>query len=121
MELKTLVSIGLFTTLFLLTLLFWREYLYSSRSKEGFISMNNTVLSDKVVEMIAKNNEPVPTDQDAVEAHQTLLRYIRNDYGKGVKFLFDIRDRFFEGSPQIRKDLDIRTLLDNYQSPLQRL
>jgi hypothetical protein len=91
---------------------------------EGFMSMNNTVLSDKVIEMIAKNNEPVPTDQDVVEAHQTLLRYIRNDYGKGVKFLFDIRDRFFEGDqckPTIRKDLDIRTLLDNYQNPLQRL
>jgi hypothetical protein len=121
MELKTLLSIGLFTTLFLLTLLFWRDYLRSPKSQEGFMNMNNTVLSDKIVEMIAKNNEPVPTDQDAIEAHQTLLRYIRNDYGKGVKFLFDLQDRFFEGSPQIRRDLDIRTLLDNYQNPLQRL
>lgn len=82
--------------------------------------MNSTVLSDKVVQMIAKNNEPVPTDQDAVEAHQTLLRYIRNDYPKGVKFIMDFRDRFF-GNVQVRPDLDIRTLLDNYHSPLQRL
>ena len=81
--------------------------------------MNSTVLSDKVVDMIAPNNEPVPTDMDAIQAHQTLLRYIRNDYGKGVKFVMDLRDRFF-GPVPIRKDLDIRTLLDNYQNPLQR-
>jgi hypothetical protein len=121
MDLKTLASIGIFTSLFLLTLLFWREYLRSSRSKEGFIAMNSTVLSDKVIQMIAKNNEPVPTDQEAVEAHQTLLRYIRNDYPKGVKFVVDLRDRFFGEDIPIRSDLDIRTLLDNYQSPLQRL
>ncbi len=85
------------------------------------MNMNSTVLSDKVIELIAKNNEPVPTDQDAVEAHQTLLRYIRNDFPKGVKFIMDLRDRFFGPTVEIRRDLDIRTLLDNYQSPLQRL
>ncbi len=127
MDLKTLVSIGLFTSLFLLTVLFWREYLRSPKSKEGFTSasanniMNNTVLSDKVIDMIAKNNEPVPTDQDAVEAHQTLLRYIRNDYSKGVKFVIDLGNRFFGEEVPIRNDLDIRKLLDNYHSPLQRL
>lgn len=83
--------------------------------------MNSTVLSDKVVEMIAKNNEPVPTDLEAVEAHQTLLRYIRNDFSKGSKFVIDLRNRFFGPDVDMRKDLDIRTLLDNYQSPLQRL
>jgi hypothetical protein len=83
--------------------------------------MNSTVLSDKVIEMIAKNNEPIPTDQEAIEAHQTLLRYIKNDYPKGVSFIIDIRDRFFDPNTEIRRDLDIRTLLDNYQSPLQRL
>jgi hypothetical protein len=121
MDLKTLVSIGIFTSLFLLTVLFWREYLRSPKSKEGFMNMNSTVLSDKVIEMIAKNNEPVVTDQQAIEAHQTLLRYIRDDYPKGVKFIMDLRTRFFGEDVPIRKDLDIRTLLDNYQSPLQRL
>ncbi len=81
--------------------------------------MDNDELSDKVIDMISKNNEPVPTDLDAVQAHQTLLRYIRNDFSKGVKFVMDFRDRFF-GSVPIRNDLDIRTLLDNYQNPLQR-
>ncbi len=127
MDIKTLVSIGIFTSLFLLTVLFWRHYLLSSRSKEpmgageGFMNMNSTVLSDEVIGMIAKNNEPVPTDAEAVAAHQTLLRYIRNDFRKGVKFVFDVRDRFFGESVPLRKDLDIRTLMDNYQSPLQRL
>ncbi len=85
------------------------------------MNMNSTVLSDEVIGLIAKNNEPVPTDAEAVVAHQTLLRYIRNDFGKGVKFVLDMRDRFFGESVPLRKDLDVRTLMDNYQSPLQRL
>ncbi len=80
MDLKTLFSIGIATSLLLLTLLFWKEYMRSPRSKEGFMNMNSTVLSDEVIQMISNNNEPVPTDQEAIEAHQTLLRYIRIDY-----------------------------------------
>ncbi len=83
--------------------------------------MNSTVLSDKVIQLISENNEPMPTDLEAVQAHQTLLRYIRNDYSKGVKFVIDFGRRFFGDDVRIRNDLDIRTLLDNYQSPLQRL
>lgn len=121
MEIKTLISIGIFTSLFLLTVLFWREYLRSGKSKEGFVNMDSSVLSDKVIQMIAANNEPVPTDMDAVQAHQTLLRYIRNDYSRGVKFVGDFAQRFFGDDVTIRSDLDVRKLLDNYQSPLQRL
>ena len=121
MDTKTLISIGLATVVGMLTLLFWREYLRSPRSKEGFVNMNNTVLSNEVIKMISKNNEPTPTDLEAIQAHQTLLRFIRNDYGKGVKFVMDFRNRFFGEDVPIRRDLDIRTLLDNYQNPLQRL
>jgi hypothetical protein len=121
MELRTLVSIGIFTALTFLTILFWRDYLRSPKSKEGFVNMNSTVLSDKVIQMIADNNEPTVTDMDAVNAHQTLLRYIRNDFPKGVKFVMDFRDRFFNDDATIRNDLDVRKLLDNYQSPLQRV
>ncbi len=119
MKFSALISIALFTMTAALTVLSWKEYLSSSRSKEGFQSKD--VLSDDVLKMITKANEPVPTDNDAIQAHQTLLRYIRNDYRKGLKFVFDFRDRFFGENVRIRDDLDVRTLLDNYHSPLQRL
>jgi hypothetical protein len=125
MDIKTLISIGICTVLTVLTILFWREYLQSSRSKEGFTSasnmMTNSALSDQVIKMIAANNEPVPTKEEAVAAHQTLLRFIRDDYSQGIKLVMDFRDRFMEPGSSIRTDLDVRRLLDNYQSPLQRL
>jgi hypothetical protein len=70
---------------------------------------------------IAKAREPKPQGKDADAAYQTLLRFIRDDYGSGVKFVLDFRNRFFGEHVGIREDLDVRRLLDNYQSPLQRL
>jgi hypothetical protein len=83
--------------------------------------MTNSALSDQVIKMIAANNEPVPTREEAVAAHQTLLRFIRDDYSQGIKIIMDFRDRFMEPGSSIRTNLDVRRLLDNYQSPLQRL
>jgi hypothetical protein len=83
--------------------------------------MSNSALSDEVIKMIAANNEPVVSKEEAVIAHQTLLRFIRDDYAQGVKFVIDFRNRFMEPGSVIRTDIDVRRLLDNYQSPLQRL
>jgi hypothetical protein len=84
---------------------------------EGF----NEVLSDDDISRLTALNEPVPTDTDAIAAHQTLLRYIRNDFNKGVKFVIDFGIRFYGGDGlPLRDDLDTRTLMDNYISPLQR-
>ncbi len=125
MELKLLVSIGICTVLTVLTILFWRDYLLSPRSKEGFTTasdmMKNSALSDQVIQMIAKNNEPVVSADAANEAYQTVLRFIGQDYSQGVKFVMDFRDRFMKEGSQIRTDIDVRHLLDNYHSPLQRL
>lgn len=125
MDLKTLLSIGICTVLTVLTILIWREYLASPQSKEGFTTasniMSNSALSDEVIKMIAANNEPVVSKEEAVLAHQTLLRFIRDDYAQGVKFVIDFRNRFMEPGSVIRTDIDVRRLLDNYQSPLQRL
>jgi hypothetical protein len=119
MDLKTLISIALFTLVATFTVLSWSEYLRSKRVKEGFVSSSDA-MSDQIIAMMTKQNEPVPTDQDAMEAHQTLLRYIRNDYGKGIKIVRDFGSRFF-GDVPIRADLDVRTLMDDYRNPLNRL
>jgi hypothetical protein len=124
MDIKTLLSIGICTILTVLTVLIWRDYLSSPRSKEGFTDgsrMSNSALSDEVLKMIAANNEPVVSKEEAVVAHQTLLRFIRDDYAQGVKFVMDFRDRFMEPDSRIRTNVDVRRLLDNYHSPLQRL
>ena len=76
-------------------------------------------LSD--VDLVKRGIETNPTDADAVSAHKTLLRYIKNDITNGAKFINDLGKRFFGDNVPLRKDLNIQTLLDNYISPLQEI
>ena len=123
MRLDKLISIGLFTMALVLTIYSWQEYLSSNRVKEGFSGSAEItdLVSDSTIAMISKKNEPVPTRQQAEEAYQTLLRYIRDDFKNGIKFVIDFRQKFYDDKKELRPDLDVRKLMDNYQSPIQRL
>jgi hypothetical protein len=122
MRIEQLVGIGLFTIALVLTVYTWRDRLVVRKSAkvEGF-AVKTDIISDGTYDMLLKSNERTPTDQEAVEAHQTLLRYMRDNFGQGIKFARDFGDRFFGTNLPFRTDLDVRKLMDNYQSPLQRL
>lgn len=113
MKLSQLLSIGLFTIVTVFTVYAWSDRLKGTSAviRESFTDIDISKLQQ----------EPVPTDADAVQAHQTLLRYIRNDFNKGIKFVMDFGKRFFGENMTLRSDLDTRRLMDNYSSPLQRL
>lgn len=116
-----LISIGLFTIALVLTLYAWSDRI-TGRNKaieEAFANPDKDPLSDTNIQALIKGSEPEPTDADAIAAHQTLLRYIRNDFKKGIYFVIDLRNRFFGDNVQLRDDLDVRRLMDNYISPLQ--
>jgi len=115
MKLVELVSIGLFTMACVLSVYYWLDKMRGTKTTEGF---ETNVLSDKTIQSLIQANEPVPTDADANAAYQTLLRYIRNDFSKGIKFVRDFGNRFFGDNTPLRADLDVRTLMDNYSSPL---
>ena len=70
-----LISIGLFTMAIVITVYAWSDRLRGSSAaiNEAF---TDTVVSDELIAKLQQANEPVPTDKDAVAAHQTLLRYI---------------------------------------------
>jgi len=114
-----LIMIGLFTAALVITVYGWMDRLRGTNSaiSEAFDDMITT----EDVARLAKANETDPTDLDAVKAHQTLLRYIRNDFSKGVKFVMDFGKRFYGNNLKLRDDLDVRTLMEKYQSPLQTL
>jgi hypothetical protein len=118
MKIAQLLTISIVTIITLWTVYFWID-----RWKGMASPLNEAFESDiniKIAQQLINANEPAPTDEEAVAAHQTLLRYIRNDFNKGIKFILDFRDRFFGPSAPIRSDLDVRTLMDDYSSPLQR-
>jgi len=117
MKPSQLVSIALFTVAAVLTVYAWSDRLRRSNAilNEAF----EVQINEEDLARLQNANEPVPTDADAVKAHQTLLRYIRNDFHKGIKFVTDLGKRFFGDQVPLRDDLEVRKLMDNYSSPLQ--
>lgn len=123
---STLVSLGIFVFTLTITVYSWMDVISYRRNKrnqsaeatEGFANEGPNIISDKAINNIIKSNEPVPTDADAVQAHQTLLRYVRNDFSRGIRFVDDLGKRFYGNKIPLRPDLDVRKLMDNYQSPL---
>ena len=101
-------------------LYYWMDRLAGVR-KEGFASGGPPLLSAADLEKLNAVNKPKPTAEDAEAAYKTLLYFIQEDYAKGVKYVMDFGDRFFGSGTPIRTDLDVRKLMENYSSPLQRL
>jgi len=111
--------IGLFTAAIVFTVYGWMDRLRGSNAaiNEAFEPM----LSVNDAAKLANATEGEPTDLDAVKAHQTLLRYSQNDFGKGVKFIMDIGKRFYGDNLKLRDDLEVRTLMNGYRNPLQTI
>ena len=115
---KTLVGIVGFVFVLALNVFFWMDRWRGVESpvSEAF----ENPMTQGELNRIAANLASMPTDDDAIAAHQTLLRYISNDFNKGIKFVIDFGQRFYGDNLPLRSDLDTRTLMDNYRSPLQR-
>jgi len=117
MHISQILSLSLFTIALTLTIYMWLDRLRGTNPKinEAF---TDAKLDDATIAKINNAINANPTDEEAVKAHQTLLIYMKNDVKKGIKFVMDFGKRFFE-NPTIRKDLDMKTLMNNYSSPLQ--
>lgn len=113
-----LISVGLATFLAVLTIYGWMDRLQGTNVKlnEGFSDVE-LLTSDDVLNHLKQANEQAPTPDDAVKAHRTLLLFIQNDFGRGIKFVDDFGRRFFNTNT-LRPDLDTRTLMSNYVNPL---
>ena len=73
------------------------------------------------LERLAATNAKPPTDKDAEEAYRTLLKYIKGDFSKGVKFVYAFGEMFFPPNLPLKNGLNVNTILDNYMSPLNRV
>ena len=121
MKTATLISISVFTILLVLTVYGWMDRIRGTNAaiEEGFEG-DGPPISDAALQKAMAINEAKPSDDDATRAHRTLLLFIKNDFGKGVKFLEDLHNRFYSGPPPLfRKDLNLSELTNNYSSPLQ--
>jgi hypothetical protein len=121
MKPEQLIGIGLFTVALVLTVYTWIDRIQEGREKRNIEGFSGDIIGKATLDMITKAVYVPPTDAEAEAAHAVLLRYIQHDFGKGIKFARDFGDRFFGTDLPFREDLDIRKLMDNYQSPLQRV
>ena len=119
MNTAQLISIGLATFVAVITIYGWMDRIQGTNAKinEGFTSTPD-LSGDAVLEHLKKANEQIPTPDEAVKAHRTLLQFIQSDFGRGIKIVDDFGRRFFGDDMKLRKDLDTRTLMDTYVNPL---
>lgn len=119
MNISYLISVGLATFLAVLTIYGWMDRLQGTnvKLKEGFSDAGELLTSDAVLNHLKQANEQAPTPDDAVNAHRTLLLFIQNDFGRGIKIVDDFGRRFFN-TTKLRSDLDTRTLMSSYVNPL---
>ena len=121
MHATQLISIGLFTAAVVLTLYAWNDRIrYSSRYSKTTESFQNppnplSVPPITMAPMVSQN----PTDQDAINAHRTLLTYTSQNVAKGLRFMKSIGKNFFVEPVTLRTDIDPASLMNNYVSPLQ--
>ena len=118
MHLSQILSVALFTVAVTFTVYVWIDRLRGTNRSVSEAFEDLPKIDDATLAKLKTAINTNPTDSDAVNAHKTLLQYMKNDFKKGIVFVSDFGQRFFE-NPTIRKDLDVQTLMNNYRSPLQ--
>lgn len=132
MNISQLISVALFTVAAVITVLAWNDRLAGTNAaiNEAFEDSGSGKMKDldKNDSTLKALNEMASagtiTEDEASKAYKTVLQFIQQDFARGALFVEDMTRRFYgedNEMRQFRKDLDIKTLLDNYRSPLQRV
>jgi len=116
MRVEQLISIGLATMVTVATLYFWYDR-WKGTSMEGFADMNKARID--AADLLFNTKPVIPTDDEAIEAHKTILRYIGGNLPNGIKIIKDFGTRFYGDNLPLRQNVETRNLMDNYRSPLQ--
>ena len=65
--------------------------------------------------------ETPPSDTEMAKNYYNFLLYIKTDYSKGLKFVYDLNTRVYGSATKIPDNFDPRTVLNNYVNPLTGL
>ena len=99
----------------LITMNFW----YHKTSKEGF---QNADVNLMTYEVLKKANQPEeekpPTDDQMAISYRAMLLYIKSDFPKGLKFVYDLNQRIYGKYTTVPDSFDPRKLLNDYKNPL---
>jgi hypothetical protein len=76
-------------------------------------------LTQADIDQLTKGANHIPTENDAVNAYMTLMKYIKHDFKNGVKFVLDFGKTFFGKDAKISADFNLNNLSTNYKNPLE--
>jgi hypothetical protein len=105
MKLETLVGISIATMITVWTVYSWMDR-WQAVSAEGFAPNVDAILaatSDK------------PNKQDIIIAYQTILKYIKSDFSKGIFLVNDFRSRFYPPTTPFKDGFDPARIMDDPQ------
>ena len=105
MHTETLIGISFFTILSVWTVYSWmdRWEAVSVTKMEGF--------APNIDALIAASSDK-PNNKDILLAYQTILKYIKSDFSKGLVIVNDFRDKFFPSNTPFKDGFDPTKITD---------
>ena len=94
----------------------WYVIISSRRCKEGFAGNPAQALNSLI--SAAGEEEKPPSETEAVNIYRQLLLFIKSDYTKGIKIVYDMNNRIYRKYDKIPDDFDPRKVLDNWKNPI---
>lgn len=113
MQLKDyLPNIILVLGVIIITLYFYHRL----SNNEGFMNIDSALA-------IAKNSskDTPPTDDQMAGFYKSFLLYIKSDFSKGLRYVYDLNKRVYGTYSRVNDDFDPRKLLDDYKNPITGL
>jgi len=108
MKTETLVGISIFTILSVWTVYSWMDR-WQMVSTEGF--------APDIDKLIAATSD-TPKNQDIILAYQTILKYIKSDFSKGLVIVNDFKSRFFPPNTPFKDDFNPDHIMNDPQLSL---
>jgi len=108
MKTETLIGISIFTILSVWTVYSWMDR-WQTVHTEGF--------TPDIDKLIAATSDS-PKNQDIILAYQTILKYIKSDFSKGLVIVNDFKSRFFSPSTDFKDGFDPAHIMDDPQLQL---
>ena len=110
MKIETLVGISIFTILSV-----WTVYSWMDRWEAVVAPVKQTEGFDPSIDTLVAATSDKPNNKDVTLAYQTVLKYIKSDFSKGIVVVNDFRNRFFPSNTPFKDTFDPAKIMDDPQ------
>jgi hypothetical protein len=110
MKIGTLIGISIFTILSV-----WTVYSWMDRWEAVVAPVKQTEGFDPSIDALVAATSDKPNNKDVTLAYQTVLKYIKSDFSKGIVVVNDFRNRFFPSNTPFKDTFDPSKIMDDPQ------